>query len=152
MKKIFFFLAAVFFLTFQVAAQADRILGFWLTEEEDAQIEIIKKSNGKYYGSVVWLDEPFEDNGTPKIDDENPDPKLQNRPILGLQILKDFIYDRKDEEWEDGTIYDPDSGNTYDCFMWFEDDPNILYIKGYLLGMRFIGRRSEWVKEYRKRE
>lgn len=152
MKKIFLFLAAVFFLTFVVAAQADRVLGFWLTEEEDAQIEIIKESNGKYYGAIVWLDEPFEDNGTPKVDDENPDPKLQIRPILGLQILKDFTYDRKDGEWENGTIYDPDSGNTYDCFMWFDDDPNILNIKGYLLGMKFIGRRSEWVKEYRKRE
>jgi uncharacterized protein (DUF2147 family) len=152
MKKVFLFFAFLLFTVFLVAAQADRVLGFWLTEEKDAQVEITKRSNGKYYGTIIWLDEPFEDDGSPKVDDENPDTKLQNRPILGLQLLKDFVFDREDEEWEDGTIYDPDSGNTYDCYMWFEDEPNVLYIKGYVLGMKFIGRRTHWVKESTKRQ
>lgn len=152
MKKTIVFLASFLFLAFQVAAQADRIVGFWLTEEKDAQVQIVKSANGKYNGTIVWLDEPFEDDGSIKVDDENPDPALQKRQIMGLPLLKDFVYNSKDKEWEDGTIYDPDSGNTYDCYMWFEDDPNILHIKGFILGLRFIGRKSEWYKDNNKRE
>jgi uncharacterized protein (DUF2147 family) len=151
MKKIILSLAAFLFLAFQVAAQADRIVGFWLTEEKDAQIQIVKSANGKYNGTIVWLDEPLEDNGSVKVDDENPDPALQKRPILGLHLLKDFVYNSKDKEWKDGTIYDPDSGKTYDCYMWFDEDPNVLHIKGFVMGMRFIGRTSDWYRDTNKR-
>jgi len=147
MKKNIFVFAALLFLAFQAAAQADKVVGFWLTEEKDAQVQIVKAADGKYDGAIVWLDEPNEDNGTQKIDDENPDPALQKRPILGLQLLNDFIYNSKDKEWQDGKIYDPDSGNTYDCYMWFDEDGNILKIKGFILGMRFIGRTSEWYRD-----
>ncbi len=72
------------------------------------------------------MDEPFEDDGTVKVDDENPDPAFQKRTIMGLPLLKNFVYNIKEKEWDKGRIYDPDSGNTYDCFMWFEEDPNVL--------------------------
>lgn len=147
MKKNILFLVAFLFLAFQAAAQADKVLGFWLTEEKDAQIQIVKSTDGKYNGTIVWLDEPFEDDGSIKVDDENPDPKLQKRTIMGLPLLKNFVYDSNGKEWQDGTIYDPDSGNTYDCYMWFEGDQNVLKIKGYILGMRFIGRKAEWYRE-----
>ena len=152
MKKIIMLFASVLFLAFQVAAQADQIVGFWLTEEKDAQVQIVKSDNGKYSGTIVWLDEPLEDDGTIKVDDENSDPALQKRTIMGLPLLNGFVYNSKDKEWEDGTIYDPDSGNTYDSYMWFEEDPNILHLKGYILGMKFIGRSSEWFKSIDKRQ
>jgi len=152
MKKNIFFLAAFLFLAFQAAAQADKVLGFWLTEEKDAQIHIVKSADGKFNGTIIWLDEPFEDDGTVKVDDENPDPALQKRTIKGLQILKNFVYNNKEKEWDKGTIYDPDSGNTYDCYMWFEEDQNVLKIKGFILGMRFIGRTSEWYRDTDKRQ
>ncbi len=152
MKKTIVFIASFLFLAFQVAAQADRIVGFWLVEEKDAQVQIVKSANGKYNGTIIWLDEPFEDDGSVKVDDENPDPVLQKRTIMGLPLLKDFVYNSKEKEWDKGTIYDPDSGNTYDCYMWFDDDPNVLHIKGFILGMRFIGRSSTWYKSTDKRE
>lgn len=64
-----------------------------------------------------------------------------------MQILKGFKYNSNSQQWEKGTIYDPDTGKTYDCYMWFEDDPNVLKIKGYVLGMRFLGRETTWTKE-----
>jgi uncharacterized protein (DUF2147 family) len=152
MKKTIVFIASFLFLAFQVAAQADRIVGFWLTEKKDAQVQIVKSANGKFNGTIVWLDEPFEDDGTVKVDDENSDPVLQKRTIMGLPLLKDFIYNSKEKEWDRGTIYDPDSGNTYDSYMWFDDDPNVLHIKGFILGMRFIGRSSEWYRDNNKLE
>jgi uncharacterized protein (DUF2147 family) len=152
MKKIIMLFAPVLFLVSQVAAQADRIVGFWLTEKKDAQVQIVKSSNGKYNGTIIWLDKPYEDDGSVKVDDKNPNPALQKRTIMGLTLLKNFVYESKNKEWQKGTIYDPDSGNTYDCYMWFEADPNVLHIKGYILGMRFIGRKSTWFKSTDKRQ
>ncbi len=146
MKKLIFFLAFLFLASAFLFAQADKVVGFWLTEEGTSQVEIYKGTDGKYYGKITWLEEPNED-GKPKIDDENPDPKLQKRPIMGLTLLQGFIYDKKDNEWADGTIYDPKSGKTYDCYMWFEEDDSVLRIKGFVMGMRFIGRTSAWKRE-----
>jgi len=123
---------------------ADKALGKWYTDDKETIIEIYK-TGGKYFGKVVWLMEENEDDGTPKVDDDNPDPKLQNRPIMGLNLLKGFSYDSKDEEWVNGTVYDPKNGKTYDCYMWM-DKPGELEIKGFVLGMRFIGRRTTWTK------
>lgn len=122
---------------------ADLILGKWLNEDKDAHIEVYKEA-GIYFGKIVWLKEPNEEaTGLPKVDDENPDAALQNRPVMGLIILKDFIFDG-DDEWDDGTIYDPKNGKTYDCYMEI-DDEGILKIRGYI-GFSWIGRSSYWTK------
>ncbi len=148
-----FYLTAIL-LTFSfllsVAQDANKIVGFWLTQEGDSQVKIFKATNGKYYGKIVWLDEPFEDDGTPKIDDKNPDEKLQSRPIMDLLLLNSFEYDKKDDEWDNGTIYDPKSGNTYKSYIWFEDDPDMLHVKGYI-GVSIIGRKVEWTREKEQR-
>ena len=149
MKKISIVIGLIFLFSIQLSAKTDKVVGFWLTDEGESQVEIFKKSNGKYYGKIVWLEEPNE-NGKPKVDDDNPVESLQNRPILGLELLKGFSYDSEDKEWENGTIYDPDSGKTYDCYMWFEGSNN-LKIKGYVMGMRFIGRKTTWTRD-RKRQ
>ena len=151
MKRAILLITVLFFTLSQAFTQADKVIGYWLTEEGDSQVRIYKATNGKYYGKIEWLDEPME-NGKPKVDDDNPDPKLQNRPIMGLQLLNDFVYDAGDKEWSDGSIYDPKSGNTYDCYMWFEDNNNVLFIKGYVMGMRFLGRSTEWTRESKLRE
>ncbi len=146
MKKLFFFLASLFLTTALLSAQADKVVGFWLTGEGDSQVEIYKGTDGKYYGKISWLEEPNE-NGKPKVDDENPDPKLQQRPVMGLPLLQGFVYNKKKKEWSGGTIYDPKSGKTYDCFMWFEEDDSVLHIKGFVMGMRFLGRSEAWKRE-----
>lgn len=155
MKAKLFFTALLLtiFLSPELFAQdADKVLGYWLTQEGNSQVKIFKAKNGKYYGDIKWLDEPNEEDGTPKVDDENSNPKLQNRPILGLQLLKLFNYDEKDKEWVDGTIYDPKNGKTYKCFMWFEEGDDItLHVKGFI-GFSLLGREVEWKREEKLRE
>jgi uncharacterized protein (DUF2147 family) len=122
---------------------ADKIIGKWLNEDKDAHIEVYKES-GKYYGKIVWLLNPIDTlTGKPKVDDKNSDETLQNRPVMGLVMLKDFIFDGEDE-WEDGTIYDPKNGKTYDCYMEF-DETGILKIRGYI-GISWIGRTTYWTR------
>lgn len=151
MKKLLFVFTFALLANFAFGQTADKVEGFWLTEKGTSQIEIYKSGNGKYFGKIVWLEEPDE-NGAPKKDKENPDDKLKKRPLLNLLLLKDFEFDSGDKEWENGTIYDPESGKTYDCYMWFDGkDYNNLNIKGYVMGMRFMGRQTTWKREYSKR-
>lgn len=124
--------------------KADDILGVWMNEDKDAQVEIYK-DNGKYFGKIVWLLNPIdEETNKPKLDDKNEDLSLRDRPVMGLLLLKDFVFDG-DDEWEDGTIYDPKNGKTYSCYMEFEDedDMSTLKIRGYI-GISLLGRTTYW--------
>lgn len=147
MKKYLFTAFALLFIPLFLYAQADKIKGTWYNDDKTSTIEIKKGSNGTYAGKITWLDEPNE-NGKPKVDDDNPDPKLQNRPIMGLTIVKNFKYNSKKKRWDEGSIYDPKNGKTYDCFAWFEDgNYNNLYIKGYVAGIKALGRKTTWTKK-----
>ena len=152
MKKIVLsFIISLFSLILVFSQDADKILGLWLTQEKDSQVQIYKGTDGKYYGKIVWLQTPLE-NGKPKVDDQNPKKSLQNRPIMGLLLLVGFKFDKGDNEWNDGTIYDPNNGSTYDCYMWFEkNDLNTLHVKGYI-GFAIIGRQVEWTREQQLRK
>lgn len=142
MKKITMLFLAFAFVSALLAQNADDVVGTWLTQDGDSKVEIVKKTDGKYEGKIVWLKEPFEDDGTTeKLDDENPDPKLKTRPIMGLPLLKNFVFD--DDEWDDGTIYDPKSGKTYSCYMWFDDSKDVLFVKGFI-GVSLIGKKVSW--------
>ena len=135
----------------QAQAKADRIVGYFLTYDDEtgaekSQVQIYKATNGKYYGKIVWLKEPTK-NGKPKVDDKNPEVKLQTRPIMGLLILKDFTYSSSDEEWSEGTIYNPASGKTYSCYMNFETATR-LKIRGYIgASWMGLGKTAYWTKE-----
>lgn len=149
MTKMFLKLAALVALLVAVTPAlgqkftADMILGKWLNEDKDAHIEISKDA-GKYFGKIVWLRDPIDTlTGKPKIDDKNSDKALQSRPVLGLEILKDFTFDGEDE-WSEGTIYDPKNGKTYDCYMEI-GVTGILKIRGYI-GISWIGRTTYWTR------
>lgn len=139
------FIISAFFIGqgFSQTRKASDILGIWFNEEKDAKVEIYEE-NGKYFGKVVWLEEPIRpETGKPKLDDENPDEELQKRPIMGLLLVWDFVFDGEDE-WEDGNIYDPKSGKTYSCYMEFESETT-LKVRGYI-GISLIGRTTYWTR------
>ena len=126
---------------------ANDIRGTWLVDEKDAHIKIYLAKNGKYYGKIVWLNEPNEKDGTPKIDDENPNPKLQSRPLLGLLMLKGFSFNEQAKEWSGGTIYDSRAGKTYDAYMKFVDEnKTTLKLTGYIMGIRQFGKTTTWTR------
>jgi len=144
MKKYLLTAVTLLFVPLFLYAQSDKIIGTWVTEKGTSAVDIYKGTDGKYYGKISWLDEPLE-NGKPKVDDENSDPVLAKRPIMGLPLLNGFTFDSKKKQWVGGTIYDPDNGKTYDCYAWFEDgNTGLLKIKGYVFGIRALGRSTEW--------
>jgi uncharacterized protein (DUF2147 family) len=119
------------------------ILGKWLNQEEDAQVEMFER-NGKIYGKLVWLKNPIDDDtGKAKLDKNNPDDELKKKPLMGLEILKGFTFDG-DDEWEGGEIYDPNNGKTYSCYMTFAEKDK-LKIRGYI-GVSLLGRTTYWTR------
>lgn len=145
MKRLFIVTLLLFLSSCLLAQNANKVLGVWLTQDGDSKVTITKDSNGKFNGEITWLDEPLNDEGKPKVDEENPKKSLQSRPIMGLRLLDGFIYDKSKDEWVDGTIYDPNNGKTYKCLMWFDKDPNKLSVKGYI-GFSLIGREVVWTR------
>ncbi len=142
MKSLYISVLFLLFTKVLYAQKADDVVGQWYSEKNESLIEIYKTGN-KFYGKIIWLKEPLRD-GKPKVDDKNPDEKLRNRPLIGLVILKDFVFDGKDE-WSDGQIYDPKSGKTYSCFMELENKDK-LKIRGYI-GISLIGRTTYWTRK-----
>jgi uncharacterized protein (DUF2147 family) len=142
MKKNLLFVIALLFSTGLMYAQADKVLGFWLTEKKGSQVKVFKATDGKIYGRVEWLDDDRE-----RLDTNNPDANLSKQKVLGSLILKGFTYNESKKQWEGGTVYDPDNGKTYTAYMWFEEDLNQLHLKGYVMGMKFIGRQTLWIRE-----
>lgn len=122
-----------------IAQNKDAVLGKWINSSGEAHLEIFKKSD-RYFGKLAWLKEPKDENGNFKKDINNPNASLRAKQILGLEILRDFVYD--DGKWVDGKIYDPKSGKTYSCNMTIKENGQ-LNMRGYI-GFSMIGRTEVW--------
>ncbi|MFZ5972929.1 MAG: DUF2147 domain-containing protein [Bacteroidota bacterium] len=120
--------------------EADAILGVWESGNGKARIKI-DRAGDKFTGRIVWLREPKDENGNPKVDKNNPNEALRKKPLLGYSMLKDFIY-AGNKVWEEGTIYDPESGSTYSCTITMTDE-NTLDVRGYI-GVSLFGRTDVW--------
>jgi uncharacterized protein (DUF2147 family) len=132
-----------------IATNADDIVGVWLNGEKDAQIEIFKCGE-KYCGKIVWLKVPNYPEGSKdgipgmlKLDHHNPDPAHRRDPIIGLQIIHDFVF-AGDDRWKDGRVYDPKNGKTYRGKMTLVS-PRQLDLRGYI-GISLIGRTATWTR------
>ena len=140
MKKLSSVLLSLFFaqalLWSQSATAADVILGIWTNPEKDAQFEIYKKEN-KYFGKIIW------GTGRDSKDANNPDPKLRERELVGLTILKNFEFLGRNM-WSEGTIYDPKKGKTYSCSLTMTNS-NTLEVRGYV-GISAFGRTETWTR------
>jgi uncharacterized protein (DUF2147 family) len=141
MKKVFLFCFILFSISaFSQTVGADAVIGTWLTASGKAKVQIYKEGN-TYNGKIVWLKNPTYENGTVKTDKNNSDKAKQSTPLMGLNMLKGFVFD--DDEWEDGTIYDPENGKTYSCTIKYRDGK--LDLRGYI-GISLIGRTQTWFK------
>jgi uncharacterized protein (DUF2147 family) len=139
----------VFFAPLAARGGDDSLLGTWLTEEGEkggrAHVEI-RRQGDRFVGRIVHLEEPdfpadHDRAGQPKVDLENPDPKLRERPILGLTVLQGFEH-AGGGRWTGGTIYDPANGKTYRAQITL-DGRDRLQLRGYV-GIPLFGRTSTW--------
>ncbi|MEM0939692.1 MAG: DUF2147 domain-containing protein [Bacteroidota bacterium] len=139
MKQLILFIAV--FISLPSFSQQS-ILRKWKTTDDESGkpksvVEIYEKDK-KYFGKIVKL---FQDTH------EDPDPvctecegKKKNQKVIGMEIITDMKYDRRDRKFHKGEILDPENGNIYDCKLWIEDGK--LKVRGYLL---FFYRTQTWL-------
>jgi uncharacterized protein (DUF2147 family) len=143
MKSITLF-TGLLFLSLTTLAQSDAITGDWYNQEKDAVIKITEAEDNTFEGQIVWMQNPNDENGNPKVDNLNPDESLQSRPRMGMVIMYGFKHDGNNV-WDDGEIYDPKSGNTYSGTVTLSSE-NSLDLRGYV-GIPLFGRTSKWTRK-----
>ncbi|MDU0354998.1 DUF2147 domain-containing protein [Paraglaciecola aquimarina] len=136
------------------AALAADIEGLWFTENQAAQVKVYQCED-RFCGEIVWLEEPTWDQddvdnnkdavlGAPKIDLKNDVESLRSRPILGMHMLNG-LKKVENNQYEDGKIYDAESGNTYSCEAKLADAGDKLEMTGYI-GVSWFGRTTTWTR------
>lgn len=128
----------------------ESVVGTWRTADGRALIEIYP-CEVNMCGRVAWLREPnfpADDRegmaGKPRIDRYNPNAELRNRRVLGLRIMEGFVR-KSDYRWEQGTIYDADTGRTYRSRLTLLS-PDRLDLHGYI-GIPLFGKSSIWTRQ-----
>ena len=142
MKKLTLLIIAFVSIIFSAKAQknADDIVGVWVTGSGKAHVKIDKVGN-YYFGRVVWLKEPLNDLGKPKLDKNNEDVTKRNKAIMGMQLLGGFEW-KNDNLWDNGNIYDPENGKTYKCKIDLEN-LSTMNVRGFI-GISLFGRTDIW--------
>lgn len=119
MKKLMLTMALALL---SMAGYSQEVLGKWLTEAGDAQVEIYQ-SGDKLNGRIVWLAQ-----GPETKDKHNPDESLRSRKLMGVNILSGLS--KSKDRWEGGRIYNPKNGKSYKCAIWLDGEQ--LKVRGYL--------------------
>lgn len=68
----------------------------------------------------------------------------KNAPVIGLVILTGLVKDG--DEYADGQILDPDSGNIYSSKVRVIEGGKKLSVRGYI-GMPMLGRTQTWLRQ-----
>ena len=149
MKKLMWVFVCVSYAAFTAAAlaqDADDVIGLWITVGGDSHIEIYKK--GKlYFGRIAALKKPNYEPGEVddmasqlRVDRNNPDASLRNRPLIGLELMTNFFFE--DGIWRNGRIYNPRNGRTYRSNLRLTKT-GALKVRGYIIFL-WLGGSSVW--------
>lgn len=135
MKYLYLFLFLISFNSFY----GQGILGEWETyddetNEKKALIEIYQ-TNDTYFAKIV---ESYLKGSSGRC--EKCEGAKKDQPIKGLVIIENLQKD--DDEFNGGTILDPQNGKTYKCYLQLVET-NKLKVRGYL-GFSLLGRTQYW--------
>lgn len=128
------------------ALAADTPVGKWETIDDKtgqpkSLVEITADSNGVLSGKIVKGLGPTAD---PERRCTACKDARKDQLIRGMTIISGLKKD--DDEWNGGTILDPESGKTYKCKMYLEDNGQKLVVRGYI-GFALVGRSQTWNRQ-----
>lgn len=135
------FFIVIFMITATITAQ-NEVVGKWKTIDDNTgkarSIVEIYKNGDKIFGKIEQiLDEAERGNLCEECKGSD-----YNKPIEGMVIIKGLQKDGN--EYEDGTILDPENGKVYRCKIWVdEEDPKVLNVRGYIA---FLYRTQKWIR------
>ena len=133
------------FLALQTFIFAQSPVGVWKTIDDktnEVKSEVtITEVNGKIFGKVTKL---LRKNANPAKKCVDCKGAKKDQLILGLTIVEGLW--KKDNQWEGGTITDPENGKEYSCKIKFKDgNPDQLEVRGFL-GISLLGRSQTWYR------
>lgn len=134
-----------FLLLLSLYVNGQSIIGEWETNDDKtkkkkAMIEIYE-SNNQYFAKII--ESYVSDKDAICFTCKG---KQKNKPIIGLVIIENLIQDKN--EFEGGTILDPENGKTYKCYLKLMNI-NKLKVRGYL-GVSIFGRTQYWTRKKSK--
>lgn len=135
------FLYTLFITTLSIISYGQTITGQWVTyddktNEKKAIIEIYK-TNNLYFAKIVKSFSSDKNAVCKACEGEK-----KGKPIVGLVIIENLKKDG--EEFNGGTILDPQNGKTYKCYLELIGN-NKLKVRGYI-GYSLFGRTQYWVR------
>lgn len=138
-KSTWFLIIPLVFFTitgFKTSNPARQVVGVWESEEKNLQIEMFEE-NGEFAGRMIYFKCSSQEIMQTSKDTENPKKHLRSRNLLGLTLVTKLDY-QGDGVWDDGKIYDPNSGNTFEARIQLIDQ-NTAVVRGYWK-YRWLGR------------
>jgi uncharacterized protein (DUF2147 family) len=120
--------------------KTDDIIGIWELEDKTSKLEIYKE-DGKYFGKLLYGSLMVNEDGSNKKDVNNPNPELRDRDIIGSTYVFDLEFDK--DEWNNGKVYDSNSGKMYACYVKIIDGN--LHFTGYMR-LRMLGQTYEYFR------
>jgi uncharacterized protein (DUF2147 family) len=126
------------------ALAAPRPDGLWAITEDGKPLALItvKTVGGEVQGV---LGGPLNGDPPNRICDKCQG-GLHNQRITGMKVVWGLKPDPSDPlSYKDGSILDPDSGNTYSALMTESADGKTLTVRGYM-GIAALGRTQIWLR------
>ncbi len=101
-------------LLLPLLGNAQNILGYWYLADKSAIVEVYQKEK-TVSARVAWIEHPYDANGQLLTDTNNKDKAMKGRPLLGMPLIEGMTQEKGC--WDNGTVYDPDTGRSYDCII-----------------------------------
>ncbi|WP_276088649.1 DUF2147 domain-containing protein [Pedobacter sp. JY14-1] len=108
---------------------SQRICGDWENQAKSLRIKIYTEDE-EFKAKITWFRDTEGKSLNYWKDKRNPDPKLRNRTILGMSILRDLEYNAKTGTWENGMVYDSKHGKEWNASASM-DKKGLLKVRGY---------------------
>lgn len=118
-------------------------VGLWRTQQGRSHIRIFECGE-KLCGKIVWLREAKLKDGSPIVDARNPDPKLRDRPVVGLTVIWGFTKSNRPGRWAGGRMYHPEEGKYYKGALTLRTDGR-LRVRGYRR-VPVVGKTQYWTR------
>lgn len=113
------------------------ICGIWCSSAKDCKVQLYK--NGQTIeGKIVWLLEDKDEDGNLLLDHKS------NKPLVGLKILWDAIYNPLTNYFENGIAYV--KGHEF-CGKFKLNPDGTLSVTGYICSIKFLHKTDVWTKE-----
>ncbi|HEX4198908.1 MAG TPA: DUF2147 domain-containing protein [Caulobacteraceae bacterium] len=126
------------------ASAAPRPDGLWAITENGKPLALIKVQTvgGQVQGALAG---PLNGDSPNRVCDKCQG-ALRGQRITGMKVLWGLKPDPSDPlSYKDGSILDPDSGNTFTAMMTESADGKTLTVRGYM-GVPALGRTQIWLR------